>query len=428
MSPRDLKFVFLALAFAGVACGEDEEPADDNPNGQMLRLVPRLTVMNGGAAPFAATNGDVVLVDDNYAVGATTSGMTALQLDGATPGQPPAGYTEWSLTSSTGFGPAAGTFATTPAASFNGAQLAFFNPAGQAQLGVLQYRTESGQGTVLNEAALTAPLNSSYPSAMVAGNDGLWVADSVFGPGSSVRHYGFNSFSALNSTLSETTERAFVPVIGDVNGDSVEDFASLGKMVLVQNNAIGLVAFSFLAPAPAGAAGGILAFDTSTGQEIGRVVLPISATSSTALEFVGGLGATNDYVVLTSAQKSAAFEDTGGVVALYKVESWLPFQVVDADANAPFDQPESFVATSKANPVGLTMIGSLAMVVNAPFFQDGSVDLISVRRLSKLERTAELGPLYTNGFSTPGDPRVSSDGRTAYIPSEAGLLRVGLSN
>jgi hypothetical protein len=427
MKLGNLTFALFVAAF-GIACGEDEEPINDNPNGQSLPIIPRITVMSSALTPFASTNGDFAFASDTVGIGATTRGITAISLDGDTPGLPPTGYSEWSLTSSTGFGPASGSFAVTPPDRFNGAELAFFNPAGQPQIGALQLRTDTGQGSLLTEAALDAPLSSGFPSAMVAGNDGLWVVDSVFGPGSSVRHYGYDSFSALNSQISESPGRAFVPEIGDVNNDGIEDFASLGKMVTAEDGSVGLVAFSFLAPAPQGAAGGVLAFDTNTGRELGRALLPLTASSSTALEFVGGIGTSGNYLALSSSQKSSSFADLGGKVALYKVDSWSPFRVVDADENAPFDQPESSVTTSKPNPVGLSMRGNIAVVINAPFMQDGSIDLISMRKMAQVDRTAELGALYTDGFSTPGDPKISRDRSTAYIPSEAGLIRVGFSN
>lgn len=415
-----LSFFLLAVA----ACSDDPMHVPSPPGGSLV-LPPHATLTHDGAHPFNAASGDFAFIDGDRGIVATTSGMQAIALTGGSAGMALPDFPEWVLTSSSGFGAAASAVVLAPRTELRDRQVAFFFPTAHPQIGAVEAMTVGGvAGRVISEATLATPLSSDFPSALAARDKGLWVVDSVFGPGSSVRYFPFESF---NGGSMFTEARHFTPAFGDVNGDATDDAGSLGKIAFAQNGQVGLVSFSFLAPAPAGAAGGVIAFDTASGNELGRLILPITSTVTGALEFVGAVGATADHVAVISAHKSPAYADIGGSVAIYSVTSWSPFVVADGDGSKPFDQPETTVKTTLANPVGMTMRGRVALVVDAPFFQDGALDLITVDAGAKVDSTVALGPLYSAGFGVPGDPRLSGNSRVALIPSEVGLLRVEIS-
>lgn len=425
-----LSLPLLLLFAAATGCNGDPERKPSPPgNGGTVDDTPRATLTHGGANPFAATLGDFAFDGDDRGIAATLSGLVAVELTGPRAGMPVQNFSPWTLTSSNAFSAAATSLLVPPADRVGGKNLAFFLPSGQPQLGIVELEANAmQQGQVLTEAALAAPLDSPYPSALAAASDGVWIVDAAFGPGSSVRFYPYTSLTGTPPKLTEEAGRRYTPSLGDVDDDQVEDIASLNKLAFADQGRVALVSFSFVAPAPAGVAGGVLAFDTRTGAELGRLILPKTATSSTAIEFVGAVGATFDRVVLVSAHKAPTFADIGGTVAIYSVSSWSPFEVVDTNESAPYDQPESAIATSLANPVGLAIRGRSALVVNAPFFGEGSLDIIPVRAGAAIDSTTPLGMLYVGGLAIPGDPKLSSNGDTAIIPSEVGLLRVGLAD
>lgn len=427
---RTLLSLSLSLLFAATACEGDPEKSPSPPGGGgTVDRTPRATITHGALSPFAATLGDFAFDGDDRGVAVTQSGLIALELTGARAGMQVSTFSPWTLTSSSAFGAAASSLLIPPADRLGGKNLGFFLPNGRPQMGVVEIEANAGQqGQVLTEAALDAPLDSPYPSALASSTDGVWIVDAVFGPGSSVRFYPYASMAGTPPKFSEETGRRFTPNLGDVNNDQVEDVATLNKLSFADQGRVGLVSFSFVAPAPAGVAGGVLAFDTRTGAELGRLILPITATSSTAIEFVGAVGATYDRVVVISAHKSPDFVDIGGTVAIYSVAKWSPFEVVDTDPSTPFDQPESAVATSLGNPIGLGIVDSAALVVNAPYFGEGSLDIIPVRVGAAIDSTTPLGMLYADGLAIPGDPKISRDGSTAFIPSEVGLIRVELTD
>ncbi|MCK6551569.1 hypothetical protein L6R52_37400, partial [Myxococcota bacterium] len=422
----------LGVFTLAAACGDDPVKEPPDMGGPVApRLPPQATVTHDATSPVAPILGDFAFFTGGYGVGATTEGLAAVVVDGDGLGAAPLGFTPWALTS-TGAGAAATSIVVAPSGAIGDETWAFFLPNGRPQAGAVKLREGTVSGPLAGEAVLAEPLASAYPSGLVAPSAGpaasaLWIVDAVFGAGSVVRAYEWASWDASAKQLAERPGRRFTPVPEDFDGDGVEDVTVLGKLTFANAGKVGLVSFSFLAPAPAGAAGGVYAFDPDSGDQLGRIVMPLSSTVAGALEFVGAVRATSSRIAVISAVKSAMYEDLGGKLAVYRVESWSPFRVTDASADV-YDQPSTLVATSLPNPVGLELRGDVALVVDAPFFADCALDLVDLSKdPERLYQTVALGNLYTMGFAVPGDPRVSPDGSVAVVPSEAGLVRVELS-
>jgi hypothetical protein len=364
-------------------------------------------VENDAHSPFAMTAGDFAYVTASMAVGVSARGLFPFDLTGANAGKPSAGFSEWALTS-TGSGQSAAAVAGVPSFGPNHEPYAFFLPSGRPQLGAVRIGTSMTPGAVVSEHVLSEALESSFPSALLADSTGLWIVDAVFGPGSSVRFYPYSGWDAGRSMLSEDHTRRF----------TVPDMTSPNRLVFANGGSVALVSYSYLAPAPMGAAGGVFAFDPATGTQLGKLVLSTSSTVSGASEFVGSVAASADRVIVVSAVKSAMFADLGGRIAIYKVKTWSPFAV---------EEPPTQLTSSLPNAVGVAVAGNLALVVDAPIGQDSAVDVVDLSMSPPAISTSlPIGKPYSMGFSIPGDPKISPDGTEAFIASEIGLLRLSL--
>jgi hypothetical protein len=421
MNVRLLSSTFTACLVLA-ACSSTEDPARP----------PSVRVTHPASSPLAATSGDFAFATGDVGVAATLECLEVLTARGTGAGQPREGFPGWSLTS-TGAGPAVTGLAMAPEGAPLG-RVAFFLPSGRPQAGAVEVTKSDGtQGELFGEGVLAEELASAFPSAIAApeagpASDGLWIVDAVFGPGSSVKVYPYASWDEATKKISEAKARRFAPAADDVDGDSMPDATSLAKLHFADEGRVGLVTFSFLAPAPRGAAGGVYAFDPATGAARGRVIVPIASTSTSALAYVQSVRATEDRLIIVSAEKNEKFEDIGGYVWIYRVRSWSPLEVEDSDASKPYDQPEVMLATSKPNAVGLEIHGGGALVLAAPFFAIGALDVVDLSvSPPKIVSSVELGELYVMGYFVPGDPRVSPMGDEAVIGTEAGLVRVELS-
>jgi hypothetical protein len=382
-------------------------------------------VTNDSHAPFATTTGDFAWLTDALGIGVTAQGLVALDLVGANAGKPAAGFPPWTLSSSAAAGgQSASAIAIVPHWSTALEPYAFFLPNGRPQLGALRIGTPAMPGSVVNEHALDEPLTSMFPSALVVPSEGptaggLWIVDAVFGPGSLVRFYPAANWSETAHKITEDRGHRF----------TLPDGTTPNRLVFANDGKVALLSYSFLAPAPADAAGGVFAFDAMTGTQLGKLVLPISSTIAGALAFVGSVAATKDEVMVVSAVKSAMFADLAGQVAIYKVSTWSPFAVEDTDPQKPHDQPSALITTTLPNAVGLAIAQGSALVVSAPLNGDGVLDVVDLAAMPpKISASYPLGKPYSMGFAIPGDPKISPNGSAAMIATEIGLIRVELTS
>jgi hypothetical protein len=425
-------FPLAALLILGSACGKSANTTDGGVDSGIPPITDagpidvgtttvKVGVTNDSAHPFAATTGDFAYVTDTQAIGVTDQGLVSIDLTGANAGKMSQGLPAWTLTSS-GSGQSASAVAAVPVWSVAREPYAFFLPSGRPQLGALRIGTAAMPGSVVSEHVLTQPLSSMFPSALVAptsgpGSSGLWIVDAVFGPGSSVRYFPYTMWNVVGPMIGEDQAHRF----------TIPDGTTPNRLVFADDGKVGLVSYTFLAPAPAGVAGGVYAFDPTNGTQLGKLVLPLSSTVAGALEYVASVAATPNFLVVVSGVKDMMFKDLGGRIAIYKVKTWMPFAVEDEDAAMPNDQPFALLHTSVPNGLGVAIKNNVAIVVSAPIGANGALDVVTLDAMPpKITSTLPLGKPYTMGFLLPGDPKISPDGSVAMIPTEVGLLRITL--
>ena len=424
----------FTLLIASAACGDDVGTTPDaGTDGGRTDTGPVdggspprvFSISHTANAPFTArSTGPVAFVDDQVALAATPSGIAPIALAGAQIGETPDGWpTEWALTSTTGPASVAGV-AVAPASAGTGGPVAFFLPGMRPQVGAL--RSEPS-GPLLSEAVLSDDLGSPFPSAIVApargvAADALWVVDAVFGPGGAVRAYPYAGFDGT-SMLTQAAGRRFTPAARDLDGNAPDETPVLAKLAFSDDGTVGVVSWSVAGNTAIGGAGGIDAFDPADGTPLGSVAVPNADTATTTLGFIGSVALSGDRLVAIVAEKGPSFEEVGGQLAVYDIASFAPFEVIDADPGAPFDQPGFQLRTSIPNPVGLWVGGDVALVVCAPFGQDAVVDIFDLGAAPALRRSIALGSVVVT-FQLPSDPVISPDGTTILIGSESGLLRL----
>lgn len=375
-----------------------------------------VTVLNSAADPFADGTGASAFLGSSSFLASTATTVTVYALGD---GRPDPNYLPFVLTSTQFGGNAAGAVATHSAA---GTDRAFFLPTGSPQVGALDLEPP---GAVLTEAALAAPLSGGFSADLRVHEGHLYVSDAPFGASASVRAFDLASFTGAAGSLVEVTGRRFVLPNEDLDGDSNAEILVGGRLGFSPDGTVGLVAFTVLGNSAPALAGGVLAFDLATGVELGRVLVPTADSSTVALGYVGGFAATASrlYVVTAEKQFVPSFAELGGHLSVYEIVSYRPFEVRDADVAAPYHQPLERLASSGDNPVGVAVLDGVALVVNAPYFLDGSLDVFALGPSAALQTSLPLGALFVTGFAVPGDPVRVPGTRTLLLGTEAGTLR-----
>jgi hypothetical protein len=440
----------LAFAFAlgSVACGGSSSSSDAGGSADAalagdggladagLADAATYHVLHTTAMPLAKGGGDLTFASATLALEATAVGIAALDLSGTgSVARAPAGWHSWALTS-TGSGPAASEI-TVVSDPGSGSTKAFFLSTGRGQVGVIEVGSAT-QGALQTEAALPAPLSSAYPTALVrppmgAGSDALWVVDAVFGPGGSVRAFPVAGYDSTRHQFSEDTHRTVKPQATDLGAGTPATLV-LGRLVFRPEGDIGLVTFTVASSSTApGATGGVLAFDAATGQLLGRLVVPLVSTASTSVGYVSDVGIHDDLLAVASAEKnSSTYADVGGQVAVYRVTSWRPFQVADADPRKRYDQPWVQLSTSEANALGVTVVGDDALVVAAPLSGVGGqppqavIDVVALDDSPRIRQSLPIGDPYLMMLFEPTRLRLSPDGSQGLLGTEAGVVEVQL--
>jgi hypothetical protein len=305
--------------------------------------------------------------------------------------------------------------------------MCFFLIEGKPQVGALDVHAASNtamRGPLVTEHALATPLTSPFPSAMIlsAHKDALLVVDSPFGPGSVVRSFPFSSWSS--NKLTEDVGRRFSAATEDLDGDGKLDTPVLGRIVLDASGTYGIVSYTILGNSVPGAAGGAYVYELSSGTKLGRVLVPNVSTASTTVGYVADVAVDGDTLAIAVAEKGPMFSDVLGQVSIYHVSSWKPFAVTPGVGR--FDVPSAVVRTSTPAPVAVTLVAHDLLVVDAPFFQNGTLDVMSLPSAS-IASSLPLGPLFTAGNFEPGPVRLSPDGSVGLLGSEAGMLRFGIT-
>jgi hypothetical protein len=428
--------VSLFIVVAVAACNgpsHDRPPPGPSNEVHPPREVVHVAATHTASSPFTATtSGDLAFVSADLALASTDRGIVAIATTGTSAGHLAAGFGTWALTS-TGSGSAASALAIVESAIPGGAH-AFFLPNGRNQAGVLWVGTASMPGSVISESALASNLSSMFPSAIAAPITGpaassLWIVDAVFGPGGAVRTYDYGTWSKMSKQILPAVSKVFQAPDEDVDADGTNDVAALDRLTFTYSGKVGVVSFSFVAPAPKNAAGGAYLFSGDDASKIGRVIVPTTSTVSGTLEFVSAVAVSDNLLLLASAEKGPMFSDVGGSVAIYDVVTWNPFSYQTSAGGGPFDRPTIRIKTSAPNPVGLTVYQNAALVLCAPFSGDAVLDVIDLGASPpQISSSIRLGHVYKAGVSVPVDPRVSPDGSQALIGTEIGLLRVALSS
>lgn len=374
-----------------------------------------VTVLNGANDVFAAGTGAISFFGASRFLASTS---TTVEVYGVGDGRPDGTYVPLVLTSTQFGGNAAGAISTY---STGAVDLAFYLPTGVPQVGVIDL---APPGSLLHEAGLASPLAGGFSADLAVQGDLLFVSDAPFGADSMVRAYDLTGYSGAGS-LVESTARRFVLPTSDLDGDSSDELLVAGRLAFSPDGAVGLVAFTVLGNSAPALAGGVLAFDPQTGQERGRVLVPTAGSSTVAQGFVGGLAITTTHLYVVTAEKQLvpSFAELGGHLSVYEITSWSPFRVRDLDNTAPYDQPLHQLGTSDDNPVGLAIIDDVVMVVNAPFFLDGTLDVFELGAAPALRQSSALGGLYVTGFAVPADPVRVPGTRQFLLATEAGTLR-----
>lgn len=377
---------------------------------------PQVTVTNAASNPFAAGTGALSLLGSSHLLASTATTVVLYRLSD---GRPDPSYLPFVLTSTQFGGNAAGSSATH---SDGSADFGLFLPTGAPQVGALDLLAP---GAVLTEAALAQPLSGGFSADLRVHHGFLLVSDAPFGAPSSVRAYDLAAFAGASASLVEAAGRRFTLPSADLDGDSSDEQLVAGRLGFSPDGTVGLVAFTVLGNSAPALAGGVLAFDLATGAELGRVLVPTADSSTVAQGFVGGFVIDEQHLYVVTAEKQFAptFAELGGHLSVYELESLRPFQVRDQDSAALYDQPRHRLATSDDNPVGLAVIDDVVLVVNAPFFLDGSLDVYALGASLVRHAPRPLGGLYLSGFSVPGDPVRVPGARDFLLATEAGVLR-----
>lgn len=385
----------------------DVGPADSSP------LV--VNVLNAADETFAAGTGALAIVDGVSFVASTA---TTVVVYGLSDGAPAASHVPLVLTSTQFGGNAAGGLATFAS---GGSSYAFFLPTGSPQVGLIDL---TAPGSVETESALAADLAGGFSADIEVADDHLYVSDAPFGADSAVRSFGLANFTLANP-LTEAPGRRFTLPTEDFDGDGSDDVLVGGRLAFSDDGQVGFVAFTVLGNSAPALAGGVLAFDTTTGLELGRVLVPTAGSSTIAQGFVSGFAISDSELLVVTAEKQfvPSFSELGGHLSIYEIESMNPFSVRDADATANYDQPASRLATSDDNPVGLAVIDDVVLVVDAPFFLDGTLDVFELGAVPAHRFALPLGSLYQTGYSVPADPVRVPGTRVLLLATEAGTLR-----
>ena len=117
-----------------------------------------------------------------------------------------------------------------------------------------------------------------------------------------------------------------------------------------------------------------------------------------------------------------------GRLLVYRILTMSPFAVRDEVPATRERDPYRMVTTTHPNPQQLTAYvsktqGPLALVINAPFFGEASVDVLSLTTGELLE-PALLGGAVTDTAFFPEEIVVR--GQKAYLGTEKGLLALDL--
>jgi hypothetical protein len=430
------QLLLLLLAAPIAACNglsHDRPPPANNTGVHSPREVVKVSATHTAAMPLTTTTaGDLAFVDDHYAIAATARGLTAISVSGSSLGHVPSGFATIALTS-TGAGPAATALAVVPAGQIPGGPRVFFLPNQLAQVGGALVDKLPSSGSLIAMDVLKQKLASTFPSAIVAPSVGsaatsLWVVDAVFGPGGEVRSYPFLLWDGVANLLTEDPVHRFSAPLEDVDGDGTKDVSVLDRLTFADQGLLGVVSFSFAAPAPKDAAGGVYIFHADNTSMVHRVVVPTTSTVTGALEFVSAVGASDRDLIVASAIKGPMFQDLGGSVAIYHIARWDPLGYVQGQGTSKYDRPTTVLHTSAPNPIGIAIQHAAVFILCAPFSGDAALDVVDLGVSPPVvSQSIKLGPVYSAGAFVPGDPRVSPDGTQVLIGTEVGLLRATLT-
>jgi hypothetical protein len=418
-----LRALSLTLTFGlGVACDTTEEPSRDLGIDQTADAgvdpdasLPSVTVSNTGEEPFARSSGAPSFFGATRFV---ASSSTTISVFGLADGRADSAYLPMVLTSTQFGGNASGAVAVYSEA---GDDFAFFLPTGEPQVGAIDL---APPGRVLSSSVLAEPLEGGFSADMLVRASMLYVADAPFGQGSIVRAYGLAGFDGVGP-LQEDRARRFTLPVEDLDGDGSDELLVAGRLQFSDDGEVGFVAFTVLGNSAPALAGGVLAFDPARGLELGRVLVPTADSSTIAQGFVGGFVVAEDRVYVVTAEKQfvPSFGELGGHLSIYEIVTRRPFLVRDTDASLRYDQPLHRLSTSDDNPTGIALFEDLALVVNAPFFLEGTLDVFDVGARARLHAAHPLGGLYQTGYYVPADPRRVPGTRRFLLGTEAGALQ-----
>ena len=401
-------------ADAGADLGVDAGVREDSGT-PLDSSFPSLTVLNSGDEPLAAASGPPSVLDSEAFIASTSTTIVIYRL---ADGRPDARHAPLVLTSTQAGGNAAG-----PIAVYSGANadFAFFLPTGLPQVGVVSLGRPA---RVITEDVLAGPLGGGFSADLSVRASTLYVVDAPFGQPSVVRAFDLAGFQGAGP-LQEDLARRFPLPVEDFDGDGGDDTPVAGRLQFSSDGTLGFVAFTILGNSAPALAGGLFAFDPNSGLELGRVLVPTAGSSTIAQGFVSGFVVSESKVFVVTAEKKfvPSFEELGGHLSVYEITSRSPFAVKDLDAQRRYHQPSQRLSTSDDNPVGLAVIGNLAMVVNAPFFLDGSLDVFGATDRLSLLASHPLGGLYRDGFFVPADPKLVPGTRRFLLGTEAGTLQ-----